>query len=267
MEKRNINLIMHVLVPFFIMVLTNQLLLILFNFLHMDVFFAELLSFIPASIGGMISFKLIRFDMEVSDDENDGGHIHVRPLSKCRPVVSVLHVMFGIGALTGIMFLVTAFASDTDAAYRSFTALSFISLCFIHPILEEYVFRWLFYGDLRKMHPSFGCLVQAVMFAIIHNSVHGMIFALGSGVFLGIIAEKTGRLLPVIVVHSLINLRSLLYMTVMLGMDQIQYRIDVVLVSAGLAAFVVLTVMKRIEVIRSSAESSDDPSDQEEKLP
>ncbi len=253
MERRNINLIIHVLVPFFIMVLIQQLLLILFVYLRMDRFMADLISFVLSAAGGVTFFKIIKFDTELStEEENDGAASPIAPLEKCRRGVAALYVLFGVGALIVLMFFITALSGEAGNS-RSLGVATILSLCLVHPIAEEYLFRGLFYGELRMMHPSFGCLVQAIMFAIIHDSIYGMIFALASGIVFGIIIEKTGRLSTVIVIHTLINLRSLLWSTALADFEELIYYTDVILVAAGLLSFIILAAIKRIDIIKHNS--------------
>jgi len=85
-------------------------------------------------------------------------------------------------------------------------ALSFVHHCIAAPVIEELVFR----GAVLRCARPFGrreavCL-QAVLFALQHGSPAGMAYALVCGLGLGWLADRTGKVWPGILLHTLNNL-------------------------------------------------------------
>ena len=165
----------------------------------------------------------------------------------------VLHLLASVAALVTLMFLVAAFMNGEEAFSGGVSAagempsldpLSVASLLLIHPVAEEVLFRRLYYGELRRMHPVFGCMAQALMFALAHESVDGMIYALAAGVLLGVLAEETGRLWPTVAAHVFVNLRSLVSLTVFAERGGVRYGLDSAILTAGAVAFVILAATR-----------------------
>jgi membrane protease YdiL (CAAX protease family) len=104
----------------------------------------------------------------------------------------------------------------------------------------------MFYRELRKINPIFGIIATSIMFAIIHDSIDGMLYALVAGIFLGLATEKTGRHWVPVLAHMLLNLRSLLYLEVLAENEVLRHGIDIGIASAGFAGFLVLLILKNI---------------------
>ncbi len=255
MEKNDVNRILHAMTPFVLMVLTERLLLMLFGCLlpgEREV--GALCAFLPAAALALLLFRLGRYEEEEEYDP-------VPPLIKKKTGRCLLHLAASAAALVTVMFLVASYVND-EAAFPdtaraagdmpSLTPLSVLSLLVIHPLAEEYLFRGCFYGELRRMNPVFGCMAQAVMFAIMHSSVDEMLYALAAGVILGILAEETGRLWPCAAAHIFVNARSFVAVTVFAERGGVRYAMDSTLLTVGAAAFVILAATR----VRYAAEPS-----------
>ena len=75
-------------------------------------------------------------------------------------------------------------------------ALSFVHHCIAAPVVEELVFR----GAIQQLAQPLGrwqaAALQAVLFAVQHGTPAGMAWALGCGLVLGALRERTGRVWP-----------------------------------------------------------------------
>ena len=85
-------------------------------------------------------------------------------------------------------------------------ARAFVHHCVAAPVVEELVFR----GAVQQLAQPLGkgqaiCL-QAVLFALQHAGPAGMAWALGCGLVLGALRERTGRVWPGVLLHTLNNL-------------------------------------------------------------
>ena len=85
-------------------------------------------------------------------------------------------------------------------------ARAFVHHCVAAPVVEELVFR----GAVQQLAQPLGkrqaiCL-QAVLFALQHAGPAGMAWALVCGLVLGALRERTGRVWPGVLLHTLNNL-------------------------------------------------------------
>ena len=261
MEKNDVNRILHTMTPFVLMVLTERLLILLFGRLFPGIGeTGKLCAYLPAAALALFLFRWGRFAEEEEYDP-------VPPMIKKSVPRCLLHLALSAAALVTVMFMVSAYMNgdtafpDTARAagdMPSLTPLSVLSLLVIHPLTEEYLFRGCFYGELRRMNPVFGCMAQAVMFAILHSSVDEMLYALAAGVILGILAEETGRLWPCAAAHIFVNARSLVAVTVLAELGGVRYAMDSTLLTVGAAAFVILAATRAR--FAADPESPADPS-------
>src|SRR5581483_5301158 len=78
------------------------------------------------------------------------------------------------------------------------------------PLVEEVIFRGLLYGPIRKKtDPVIAALTTSVLFMLADGSYRG--HHLISGLLLAYLYERTGSLLPGVLLHGLINLGGVLY--------------------------------------------------------
>ena len=84
--------------------------------------------------------------------------------------------------------------------------LSFLHHCAAAPIAEELVFR----GAIQRFAKPLGrwqaVLLQAVLFALQHSTPAGMAYALVCGLALGVLRDRTGKVWPGTLLHTLNNL-------------------------------------------------------------
>jgi len=253
MEHTNTKRLLHTLFPFFLFVFVQRLLQVLFGTLDlpMDPALTELLSFLPAGAAAVLLFRLKTYD-SAEEDENDP----VAPPAESHPLHGLLGIIAAVAIMIVLMFLISVpFRTDSLIPARSLTA--FLSLVIIHPIAEEYIFRGMFYGELRRMNPVFGCLVQTVMFAIAHDTVAGMIYALGSGIVLAYLMENTGRLWVPIGAHAVINLRSYLCLTLLADTPMLSTLLDRVFLIGGFVSFILFLIIRNAPP-RETADSEED---------
>lgn len=243
MEQTNVKRLLHTMAPFLIMVLSQRLLTLLTGRLGLTGALAELLAFLPSAAVGLALFRLRTFDVQ-EDGGGDSVPLEVGPLIPESRTVCVLAVFASSAIMILLMWGFSAIFSGGFDTRADTTAAGAISLLLIHPLVEEYVFRWRFYRSLREMSPIFGCLAQAVMFAIMHSSVQGMIYALTGGVMLAFTVEETGVLWSAVAAHILVNLRTYCYIGVLAEHPAARQRIDGVLYVLGLAAAVGIVVIR-----------------------
>lgn len=263
MSKNNINRLLHTIVPFFVMTMVQRLLLLVFGHTGMNGETAELLAFLPSAAAAVLLFRVKTYQIYDEDEQSE-----IPPLVPERSLSCVLKTLVTVAVMIVMMYAVAAAMGDKAnplavSNATEFSLLSFASLIIVHPLVEEYLFRHLFYGELRLMNPIFGFLMQAVMFAIIHNTVDGMIYALVSGVALAVVYEQTGRITTSVAAHIIINLRSFLCLTVLSEYADVCRSVDMVLVSIGGMAFLACGVIegRRLTFYNEENQTSADADD------
>ena len=84
--------------------------------------------------------------------------------------------------------------------------LAFVHHCIIAPLAEELVFRGAVQRLARPLGKWQAVALQAVLFAVQHGSLAAMLYALVCGLALGALAQRTGRVWPGMLLHTLNNL-------------------------------------------------------------
>ena len=93
-------------------------------------------------------------------------------------------------------------SAGADVLFLLYTAI-------LAPIAEETVFRGVVLTALSKRHMLFSALISATLFAVSHMSFDQLMYTFVFGFFLALLAQRSGRLLPCILVHSANNLLTL----------------------------------------------------------
>lgn len=253
-EKIYFHNISHVIVSFCLFILTGRLAgFFISAFSTFEGITEELLRFIFAAACGILTFhyyeKLIPSPEEKESNRSVlEGRFKKRPFTMGRYILETIpHTLTTVMLLVISMYLVTiAFdlgGSLVNESIHTPSLLPFLSMVLIHPIAEEYMFRGIFYGKLRSMSPIFACLMQSVMFAISHNGVGGMMYALIAGILLGTAAERSNGIAVPVAAHIIINLRTFLYSGILT--ENVIAVIDIAVIGAGLASAVLLIVMAK----------------------
>ena len=93
-----------------------------------------------------------------------------------------------------------------------------VGACALLPVLEETLFRGIFYGALRRQWGVVGSvLASAVVFAAAHQDSAALLPYLLVGVVLAWLYERSGSLLTVTVAHAAFNLFGVMLALVMYG--------------------------------------------------
>lgn len=79
--------------------------------------------------------------------------------------------------------------------------LSYVAACLLPAMGEELFFRGVLQGLLRSMGRTASIWGTAVLFSLLHGSLPQCIAALAAGLVLGLCAQATGSLAPVILLH------------------------------------------------------------------
>jgi uncharacterized protein len=98
-------------------------------------------------------------------------------------------------------------ARDVIRAYPRYHALAVVTVTLIAPAAEETFFRGFLYGWLRGRLPPWSAVAASgLVFAVAHLQPVVLIPLLLLGCTLAVVYERSGSLLPGIVIHGLFNL-------------------------------------------------------------
>ncbi len=89
--------------------------------------------------------------------------------------------------------------------------LAFISTAIAPALVEEFAFRGIVLGHLKKYSETFAVIVSGLAFGIIHGNFIQMPFASLVGMILGFISVKTGSIWPAVAVHFINNATSVVF--------------------------------------------------------
>ena len=121
--------------------------------------------------------------------------------SQCR-VLAEAAVLWALLAAGAQLLLPAEKTALPEGAALAWAALR---ICLVTPLAEELAFRG---GALYLLQPLGGAgavVVQAVIFAALHGSLQAKAYALGMGLLFGWAADRSGSLLPGILLHILNN--------------------------------------------------------------
>lgn len=140
---------------------------------------------------------------------------------------------------------------STDITYNYNTAydiiFSYINIALVPAVIEEFAFRGVVLGYLRKHSDSFAVLVSAILFGMFHGNFVQIPFAFIGGLMFGFVLVKTNSLLPSIIIHFLNNATSvtfdIIYTNAPLSdnmLNIINYSILLIIAVLGIISAVVL---------------------------
>lgn len=86
-------------------------------------------------------------------------------------------------------------------------------------ILEESVYRGVFFNEYRKQNPRLGIFVSGLLFGLMHMNFNQFVYAFVMGVIFALLVEATDSLLASMVVHFTINSTSVVAAWVTKGTD------------------------------------------------
>lgn len=138
-----------------------------------------------------------------------------------KPAKFIAYVLFGLGIGYLANYITSVFLNNIQLIGITNTAstdlgktdtLGYIVSTFITAVTpafaEEFVFRGIIFGKLRKYGDGYAILVSALIFSLMHTNLLQIPFAFIGGVMFAYLTAKTNSLFPSMTVHFLNNLLS-----------------------------------------------------------
>ena len=132
-------------------------------------------------------------------------------------ILAGLTVAFTADYLTDLLqssFAVFGVENNIDLSVESRTLLeniiNIVAVSVIPPLVEEFLFRGIVLGKLRFFGDAFALFLSSALFALMHGNIIQIPFAFIVGLVLAFLTIRTGSLVPSMVVHFIVNFRSVL---------------------------------------------------------
>lgn len=93
-----------------------------------------------------------------------------------------------------------------------------LCIAVIPAIMEEMVYRGIFFGGYRKVHILKGVLLSGFLFGLTHGNVNQFMYAFVMGAIFALLVEATGSVVSTMIVHFIMNGASI---TLAYGMKKI----------------------------------------------
>lgn len=161
--------------------------------------YGELLMLIPTLV----------FLAILNEDVSESMRIHKVKLTTLLLTVPFIYLIMPLMAMcNALTMLVTdnIVASVQDSIVSDKFIVMFFIIAVFGPFVEEAVFRGAIYYGLRKSRRLKAAIfIQAVMFGLMHMNLNQFLYAFVIGLFLGVLSEITGSILPSFLGHMIIN--------------------------------------------------------------
>ena len=124
--------------------------------------------------------------------------------------------------------------NENYSSVSAFSLVSILTVVFIAPIVEEFIFRGLVLNRLcRKMPPWVAIIISAFAFGAVHGEIYAFIYAFLVGILMGWIFIKFDSVIPTMLFHIGFNGLSLL-LSLFIDLPMLQ----ILLIFGGVALFV-----------------------------
>ncbi len=182
---------------------------------------SELLIVIPALIMIVVWLMINRqgvTDADESESPRLSDRLMFRAIKPSTLLMTVLYA-FTISPLVTLCNLISQlFVDNTVLEYSTdildmSMPLAVFTIAILPPFCEELAFRGVVYGGYRRDCRPFGAIfMSAFLFGIMHGNINQFAYAFVIGIAMALIVEATGSIWPSILIHFLINVRSVLGM-------------------------------------------------------
>ena len=138
-----------------------------------------------------------------------------------KPKLSVPFIMIALGAAMIINVLTSTFINLVES-FGFNTAmpelempqdpvgatLFVVALTVVPAVVEEFAFRGVIMGSMKKYGSGFAIVASSVLFGLMHGNIVQIPFATALGLVLGYVTVLTGSIVPAMIIHFLNNFVS-----------------------------------------------------------
>lgn len=142
------------------------------------------------------------------------------PYRKIKPLDALYSILVGYMIIPIVIFInsiTMLFATNhMEESTSELTSYPFIAqiilLAVIPPIVEEFIFRGLFYHSYRKNGILGAAVASGIVFGIVHMNINQFCYTVLMGIFLAIMVEATGSMFSAMLAHFAFNTYSITMM-------------------------------------------------------
>lgn len=188
-----------------------------------DIEFLNTLSQIASSIASITAFIFAGYFCCKLSKASPGSLISFKTKSECRGIIPyILAASFALFMVSNYMTdlflknmeLIGLPISQTSLSYEKnwLNLLVYpLSIAVIPALTEEFLFRGVVMGLLRKFGDSFAIVTSSLLFGLMHQNFIQLPFAFIGGLVFGYITIYTGSIIPAMAVHFANNLFSCIF--------------------------------------------------------
>ncbi|MBQ9384473.1 MAG: CPBP family intramembrane metalloprotease [Ruminiclostridium sp.] len=114
-----------------------------------------------------------------------------------------------LNALYGVPKPEMAFSGSMPTSVYTFSVMT-VNTLIVAPLCEELLYRHYLLKPLQKYSDTAAVIVSAMLFSLSHFNFDQFLYTFFFGIFLGIIAVRSGSVLPAVICHVINNLTALL---------------------------------------------------------
>lgn len=118
------------------------------------------------------------------------------------------YVADAIISLFEMFGLTSSYSGSVEIEGSGDIFMSYLTIAIIPALAEEFAFRGIMMGMLRKYSDAMALIVSSAIFGLMHGNIVQIPFAFCGGLVFGFIALKTNSLLPGILIHFFNNALS-----------------------------------------------------------
>lgn len=118
-------------------------------------------------------------------------------------VINAISLLFSENEVSGVM----ATMSDEIPWFAAVFLIAFIPC-----VLEESVYRGIFYNTYRKVNVKRGILVSGLLFGLMHMNMNQFCYAFVMGCIFAVIVEVTDSIISTMIIHFIMNANSTILM-------------------------------------------------------
>ena len=124
-------------------------------------------------------------------------------------------VMTFINALSRLVAKDVTLGTMSTVADQNSFLISLFLIAVVPSVLEEGVYRGIFYQEYRKVNPFKAALLSAFLFGLMHGNLNQFSYAFCMGLVLAIVIEATDSILSTMIIHFIINGSSVVLLYVL----------------------------------------------------
>lgn len=188
-----------------------------------DVGFISTVSQVASSIGSIIAFIFAGFFCCIISKVSAGSLISFKTRKESKPVIPyIIIASFALFMVSN--YMTDIFLKNMELVGFPISQSSFnfendwiniiiypVSIAVIPALTEEFLFRGVVMGILRKFGDSFAIVTSSILFGLMHQNFIQLPFAFVGGLVFGYITIYTGSIIPAMAVHFANNLFSCIF--------------------------------------------------------